>query len=66
MLHNVLMDARKATGAAFNEQALPTTMFFDAKGRLDSTRVGALSEATLEERLGAIQDATPGPAPGSR
>ena len=66
VLHNVLIDSRKATGAAFNEQALPTTLFFDAQGRLVSTRVGALSEATLGERLGAIQDATPGPAPGSR
>ena len=66
VLHNVLIDARKATGAAFNEQALPTTLFFDTQGRLVSTRVGALSEATLGQRLGAIQDATPGPAPGSR
>lgn len=66
VLHNVLIDSRKATGAAFNEQALPTTLFFDTQGRLVSTRVGALSEATLGQRLGAIQDATPGPAPGSR
>ena len=66
VLHNVLIDSRKAAGAAFNEQALPTTLFFDTQGRLVSTRVGALSEATLGQRLGAIQDATPGPAPGSR
>jgi len=66
VLQNVLIDARRATGAAFNEQALPTTLFFDAQGRLVSTRVGALSEASLGERLGAIQHAAPGPAPGSR
>lgn len=66
VLQNVLIDERKATGAAFNEQALPTTLFFDAQGLLVSSRVGALSEATLGERLRAIQDAAPGPAPGSR
>jgi thiol-disulfide isomerase/thioredoxin len=53
-LRNVLIDARRATGAAFNEQALPTTLFFDAQGRLVSTRVGALSEATLAQRLGVL------------
>jgi thiol-disulfide isomerase/thioredoxin len=53
-LRNVLIDARRATGAAFKEQALPTTLFFDAQGRLVSTRVGALSEATLAQRLGAL------------
>lgn len=66
VLQNVLIDERKATGAAFNEQALPTTLFFDTQGLLVSSRVGALSEATLGERLRAIQDAAPGPAPGSR
>ena len=67
-LQNVLIDARKATGAAFNEQALPTTLFFDAQGMLVSTRVGPLSEATLGDRMGAIQDARPGtgPAPSPR
>jgi thiol-disulfide isomerase/thioredoxin len=61
-LDNVLIDERKVSGAAFNEQALPTTLFFDSQGRLLSTRVGALSEATLGERLGTIRGATPGPA----
>ena len=65
VLRNVLIDERKAIGAAFNEQALPTTLFFDVQGSLVSIRVGALSEATLGERLGAIQGATAGPAPGS-
>jgi thiol-disulfide isomerase/thioredoxin len=61
-LQNVLIDARRATGAAFNEQALPTTLFFDAQGQLVSMRVGALSEATLEQRLGAIQAVAPAAA----
>ena len=63
-LRNVLLDARRATGAAFNEQAMPTTLFFDAQGRLVSTRVGALSAATLAQRLDAFRDA--GHAPGLR
>jgi thiol-disulfide isomerase/thioredoxin len=66
VLHNVLIDSRRATGAAFNEQALPTTLFFDANGHLVSTRVGALSEATLEERLGAMKESTTGHLPGLR
>jgi thiol-disulfide isomerase/thioredoxin len=66
VLHNVLIDAHRATGAAFNEQALPTTLFFDAQGLLVSIRVGALSEATLEQRLGAIQARTPVATPASQ
>jgi hypothetical protein len=66
-LRNVLIDARRATGAAFNEQALPITLFFDTQGRLISTRVGALSEATLAERLGALGGTAPASdQPGSR
>jgi thiol-disulfide isomerase/thioredoxin len=65
-LRNVLIDARRATGAAFKESALPTTLFFNAQGQLVSTRVGALSQATLDERLGAIQGAAPTPTPASR
>ncbi len=60
-LRNVLIDARRATGAAFQERALPTTLFFDAQGRLLASRVGALSEATLAQRLGALQAAAPPP-----
>jgi hypothetical protein len=38
-------------GAAFKQSALPMTLFFDADGRLVSTRIGELSPATLAERL---------------
>jgi thiol-disulfide isomerase/thioredoxin len=65
-LRNVLVDARRATGAAFNEQALPTTLFFDAQGSLVSTRVGALSEATLAQRLGALGGTVPASDPLGR
>ena len=50
-LRNVLMDGNRQAGAAFKQHSLPTTLFFDAKGRLVSTRIGELSAATLNERL---------------
>ena len=52
-MRNVLMDANWQAAAAFKQRALPTTLFFDAKGRLVSTRIGELSAATLTERLQA-------------
>ena len=52
-MRNVLMDANRQAAAAFKQGALPTTLFFDAKGRLVSTRIGELSAATLTERLQA-------------
>ena len=56
LMRNVLMDAERKAGAAFKQRALPTTLFFDAKGQLVSMRIGELSAATLSERL---QDLTP-------
>ncbi len=53
-MRNVLMDANWQAAAAFKQRALPTTLFFDAKGRLASTRIGELSAATLNERLQAL------------
>ena len=53
-MRNVLMDANRQAAAAFKQGALPTTLFFDAKGRLVSTRIGELSAATLTERLQAV------------
>lgn len=50
-LRHVLMDADRQAAAAFKQSALPTTLFFDAEGRLVSTRIGELSAATLNERL---------------
>jgi thiol-disulfide isomerase/thioredoxin len=58
-LQNVLIDARRATGAVFKESALPTTFFFNAQGLLVATRIGALSQATLGVRLSAIQAPAP-------
>ena len=50
-LRNVLMDGDKRAGAAFKQGALPTTLFFNAEGRLVSMRIGELSAATLNDRL---------------
>ena len=51
LLRNVLLDTNGQALAAFNQRGLPTTLFFDAKGRLVSTRTGELSAATLAEKL---------------
>jgi len=53
-LANVLLDARGEAGAALGHRALPTTLFFDAQGRLIDTRIGELSHATLLQRLASI------------
>lgn len=53
-MNNVLLDANRQAAAAFKQGALPTTLFFDAKGRLVSTRIGELSAATLTERLQSV------------
>jgi thiol:disulfide interchange protein len=53
-LRNVLLDSRGEALGAFNQRGLPTTLFFDAKGRLVSARTGELSAATLAEKLESI------------
>ena len=58
-LQNVLLDGRGDAGAALGHRALPTTLFFDARGRLVDTRLGELSEASLAERLASLSSATP-------
>ncbi len=53
-LRNVLLDPRRQTGAAFQQQGYPTTLFFNAKGELVSSRIGELSSPTLNEKLKAL------------
>lgn len=53
-LRNVLLDTKGEALGAFNQRGLPTTLFFDAKGRLVSARTGELSAATLAEKLESI------------
>lgn len=52
-LQNVLIDAKGRAGAEFGQRALPTTLFFDARGQWVAMRVGELSRATLTEKLQA-------------
>lgn len=56
-LRNVLVDARLQTGSQFDQRALPTTLFFDARGQLVSTRIGELSHATLAQRIAEMRSA---------
>jgi len=59
VLSNVLVDPESRTGAALGHSALPTTLFFDANGRLAGTRIGELSQATLTQRLASLRAASP-------
>ena len=58
-LRNVLLDAKGDAGTALGHRALPTTLFFDAEGRLVDTRLGELSEASLAERLANLPPSGP-------
>lgn len=60
-LQNMLLDPRGAAAARFGRDGLPTTLFFDAEGRLVDQRVGELSKATLAQRLARITPAGPLP-----
>ena len=61
LLRNVVLDSRGQMPAAFNQRGLPTTLFFDAEGRLVSTRTGELSAASLAEKLEEISGPRPLP-----
>ena len=54
-LRNMLLDTNGQALGVLNQRGLPTTLFFDAKGRLVSTRTGELSAATLAEKLESIK-----------
>jgi thiol-disulfide isomerase/thioredoxin len=60
-LANVLLDQGGRAGVQLGQRALPTTLFFDARGRLVDTRVGELSAATLAERLEKFTPSPTGP-----
>lgn len=55
-LQNALLDSKGEALAAFKQRGLPTTLFFNAEGRLVGTRTGELSKATLAEELRSISD----------
>lgn len=52
---NVLLDQPKALGKAVGSMALPTTLFYDANGKLVTRHVGALSAATMDARLAELR-----------
>ena len=59
-LNHVLLDHEGRVGIALGRMALPTTLFFDAEGRLVERRVGEVSAATLARGISrsAAQPAT--------
>lgn len=58
-LRNVVLDGEAALGKAAGSSALPTTLFYDAQGRLADTHLGELSNASLASKLQKI--AAPAP-----
>lgn len=50
-LSNVLLDPAMQFSGKLQSTAFPTTLFFDAQGKLVDKRMGELSAATLAERL---------------
>ncbi len=51
MLDNVLLDGDAAASTALGVQAYPSTLFFDAEGRLRELHLGELTAAGLEHKL---------------
>lgn len=57
-LEHILLDSKGLVGGQFSRGMLPTTLFFDAKGRLLDIRMGELSYASLMQRLEMIDAAS--------
>ncbi|MFT3857689.1 MAG: redoxin domain-containing protein [Aquabacterium sp.] len=57
-LRNVLLDPKGRMAARFKVEGYPTTLFFDAQGRLVSQRIGELSWATLTDKVQALRQAS--------
>jgi len=51
VLREVLLDRGSTLGPAVGSRGLPTTLFYDARGRLVDAHVGVLNAASLEGRL---------------
>jgi len=54
-LANVLLDPGAALGREVGSGALPTTLFYDASGRLVATHLGELSAASLASKLSPLR-----------
>ena len=65
-LQNVLLDVFSSVSQEAGSRGLPTTLFFDADGRLVDTHMGELSEASMAQKLqrfGPTPPLNPNPAP---
>ncbi|WP_296002058.1 TlpA disulfide reductase family protein [Rugamonas sp.] len=56
-MSNVLLDPRAAVGRAVGSSAMPTTLFYDAGGKLVDMHIGVLSAATLASKLEKLRAA---------
>ena len=65
VLANVLLDPGKSMGQKAGSMALPTTLFYDSQGRLVATHQGALSPASLANRLKQLRTAATSPSASS-
>ncbi|WP_292043205.1 TlpA disulfide reductase family protein [Massilia sp. UBA6681] len=54
-MENVVIDPAGQLGARTGAVGFPTTLLYDAQGRLRFRHVGELSEASLREKLGALE-----------
>jgi hypothetical protein len=52
---NVLLDPGGGIGGEVGSRGLPTTLFYDAGGRLLNTHVGELSAASLASKLNRLR-----------
>lgn len=50
-LSNVVLDPARQTGKTTGSSGYPTTLFYDARGRLRKRHMGELSHATLGEKI---------------
>lgn len=57
-LANVVFDSGAELGRAIGSTALPTTLFYDANGRLVDTHLGELSAASLASKLEKLRTRT--------
>ena len=58
-VRNVLLDLFSSVSQEAGSRGLPTTLFFDADGRLVDTHMGELSEASLAQKLQRFGPAAP-------
>ena len=54
-LQQVLLDPASALGPAVGSRGLPTTLFYDARGRLAHAHFGVLSAPALAARLQSLR-----------